>query len=460
MQVNEILLTKDQKDRSLSSAEKKELGLLKKKIGQYIDALAKPGTSDAQSKSLRKKLSSTVDKIEKLSESLNGTLNFDIEENTDGSLVASFWVGEVPYLYRALLNVKTGLWLIEFIDNSRGDEEMYSLTGTGNASEVMGTVLNITRYLLGMHPEAKGVYFLAKESSRKNLYTRIVKKLCPDWKIEQEGNVITATKPTQQVNELFDQYNNIDWLDTYVSAQFTVGDVTYIFDAQPLEQDDMPPNSWGIAFKKKQKRDPGVSRDVMSKDSFGITGDGNSAQVFGNVISIMKEFLKHERVGALYFSAEEPSRVKLYRALAKRFLSDWELVFDDGYEFIYKKPSAKVMEAVHKVPLVEEDFESIKDILENPIPAVMARIVLDEFIIDDELSDMLESIEEMAPNRDIRPLVVEWIKRVMPDQLWRFGIGGKTNQERTGLMSPIHGYDPHMHKGQVTQSSGNAYGRY
>ena len=120
-----------------------------------------------------------------------------------------------------------------------------------------------------------------------------------------------------------------------------------------------------------------------------------------------------------------------------------------------------VSEAVHKLPLTTEDFNLVKQLMKHPIPAIVAPMYVMEVIDDDELNDQFRSLEENEPNRDVRPLIVEWIKRVMPDQMHHFGQEVASENERKGILSPIHGDDPHMYKGASftgTGSSGDAYG--
>ena len=122
--------------------------------------------------------------------------------------------------------------------------------------------------------------------------------------------------------------------------------------------------------------------------------------------------------------------------------------------------SPKLNEAVHKLPLSDKDFEVVKRIMENPIPAAIASIYLIEIIDDDELNDQIRTLEDTEPNRDIRPFVVSWLDRVMPDQMHRFGQPRAGENERKGLFSPIHGYDPKMYKGSNESLTGNAYGKF
>lgn len=118
-------------------------------------------------------------------------------------------------------------------------------------------------------------------------------------------------------------------------------------------------------------------------------------------------------------------------------------------------------EAVHKLPLTEDDFELVKKLMERPIPAAIAPIYISEIIEDDELNDQIRSLEENEPNRDVRPIIAEWFKRVMPDQMYRF-IKIDKPKGRPGMLSPIHGYDPHIHKAgalsHTPQTGNNAYG--
>ena len=116
-------------------------------------------------------------------------------------------------------------------------------------------------------------------------------------------------------------------------------------------------------------------------------------------------------------------------------------------------------EAVHKLPLTEEDFELVRTLMSRPIPAVIAPIYIQEIINDDEFNDMLNEFADMSPGMDVRPHVVEWLKRVMPDQMYRFNDSGQTEKQKLGQVSVIHGYDPHMYHGSNEPITGTAYGR-
>lgn len=149
-----------------------------------------------------------------------------------------------------------------------------------------------------------------------------------------------------------------------------------------------------------------------------------------------------------------PTQEKPAKVEPQKNKVDWLSIARNG-----SRTGMRISEAIHKLPLTDADFELIKEIMENPIPAAVASIYIQEIIDDDEFNDQIKSLEDTQPNRDIRPLIVEWVKRVMPDQMHRFGGEKQSYASRKGLISPIHGYDPHMYKGSNDPITGNAYGR-
>lgn len=70
-----------------------------------------------------------------------------------------------------------------------------------------------------------------------------------------------------------------------------------------------------------------------------ITGAGGSFEIFGTVMATIKEFVSdHPDLEFLIFAApkNEPSRVKLYRTMARRLAGGWkvrEVVERDDIEF-------------------------------------------------------------------------------------------------------------------------------
>ena len=118
----------------------------------------------------------------------------------------------------------------------------------------------------------------------------------------------------------------------------------------------------------------------------------------------------------------------------------------------------RVAEAVTKVPLSHDDFDRVIEVMKKPIPAAIAPIYILEIIEDDELNGQLLSLEDTDPGRDVRPIIAEWFRRVMPDQMYRFTGDHPDHAQKNGILSPIHGYDSHMYKGTNDPLPGNAYG--
>lgn len=132
---------------------------------------------------------------------------------------------------------------------------------------------------------------------------------------------------------------------------------------------------------------------------------------------------------------------------------------DDYYELKDLLPHIHaVAEAIYKLPLTDKDFDLVKQVMERPIPAAIAPIYISEIIEDDELNDQLLELEDSNPSLDVRPLIVEWFKRVMPDQMHRFVGSDRSENQRKGILSPIHGYDPKMYRGTNDPITGDAYG--
>lgn len=317
-----------------------------------------------------------------------------------------------------------------------------------------------------------------------------------------KSTIQTVTE--QEISELFKHSNTRDWEWTFrgaeeVSADFEVGNIPYKFYAYTGADTGSDAGLWDVEFQATPRR-----HDVIpAHKRFAVTGTGNATEVFSIVVDIMKSFLSEykTKIDRLTFNAIEESRKKLYYRMVQRLLPDWKLSIE-GDTFIAKNPNGKIAEdgvpekyeiydrktgyripgrgpytdrkqasravdkldnqyggykygyrlvknpavikeAVHKLPVSHDDFDLVKQLMSKPIPAAVAPIYIQEIINDDELNDMLLELEDSDPGRDVRPLIVEWFKRVMPDQLYRFTGAEDTMQRKQGLLSPIHGYNPH-----------------
>lgn len=95
--------------------------------------------------------------------------------------------------------------------------------------------------------------------------------------------------------------------ENYYACYFTVGKVPFKFRADFYDALYDFKNVWDIEFKD------------MSRDTFTITGTGNTPIVFSTVKEILKDFLSIEKPNYWLMMADkdEKSRDKLYSIFAK-----------------------------------------------------------------------------------------------------------------------------------------------
>jgi hypothetical protein len=125
-----------------------------------------------------------------------GNQNWKWNRQSQEEAVANFTVGERKYVWQAFshhLDDKPEIWEIQFrLIRDLFDPEKLSLfgtTGTGNSAEVMSIVVDIMReFLQDYGDNVQKIIFDAKENSRIGLYTRMVKRLIPNWDLEQDYN--------------------------------------------------------------------------------------------------------------------------------------------------------------------------------------------------------------------------------------------------------------------------------
>ena len=111
------------------------------------------------------------------------------------------------------------------------------------------------------------------------------------------------------------------------TADFNVGEVPYRFHAYSNGEND-----WEVEFKIRTTDNSRDARQQL-KTRFGLTGTGNSTEVMSTVVDIMREFLEMYRgkIDTIGFTAEEPSRQKLYMRMMKRLLPNWDIhTYDSG----------------------------------------------------------------------------------------------------------------------------------
>lgn len=112
-------------------------------------------------------------------------------------------------------------------------------------------------------------------------------------------------------------------------GEFSVGDRKFLFNAtkgtvdesglHPHEDEVDQKEVWLVEFLQI-----GTGKDTAFARNFGradITGGGKPIDVFNKVIAAMKEFVKGSKPKYIYFSAKEPSRMKLYNLMVKKLAS-------------------------------------------------------------------------------------------------------------------------------------------
>jgi hypothetical protein len=122
--------------------------------------------------------------------------------------------------------------------------------------------------------------------------------------------------------ELFDKNEPFEWTEQSSSrwqAQFFIEDFIYEvnFDFQKTKLFNK--DFWLIEFRLVNKTDP-------NNDGYGIEDTGNANLVFGTVLKIIFDFIKHAQPKMIKFEAKEPSRKKLYTTLVKKLASPkWKI---------------------------------------------------------------------------------------------------------------------------------------
>ena len=128
--------------------------------------------------------------IEFLSELFQPGKNWKWEFRGSEEAFASFKIGDVEYIWHAHSKPRDPKsWIIEFKTRDEVDQDKsFGLTGSGNAAEVMSTVVDITRAFLEQYKDnVMELAFLAKEESRASLYAKMIKRLLPDWNLYQRN---------------------------------------------------------------------------------------------------------------------------------------------------------------------------------------------------------------------------------------------------------------------------------
>ena len=133
-----------------------------------------------------------------ISELFTGNKQWQWTFQDDNQAIANFEIGGVPYKFFAAQDSDEapGDWEIEFTAKvASSGNATWGVTGTGNAAEVFGTVVDILKtFLANKKDSVRRLTFAAKEGSRQGLYAKMVKRLLPNWDMSHHGESFTVTR--------------------------------------------------------------------------------------------------------------------------------------------------------------------------------------------------------------------------------------------------------------------------
>lgn len=113
----------------------------------------------------------------------NRSVPWKWEQNKPSLAVAHFVVkGQAYEFFAAAEDYYSEEWIVSFRAEDKGYAG-YNITGTGNSVIVMATVVDILREFLKSRSAISTLEFSADEPSRQSLYTKMVKRLLPTWKL-------------------------------------------------------------------------------------------------------------------------------------------------------------------------------------------------------------------------------------------------------------------------------------
>lgn len=228
------------------------------------------------------------------------------------------------------------------IDFTRGGT--HAITGRGDASLVLGTVLEAIRQYLKNNHNADYIVFVAKEPSRKSLYAAMVRKMAATM-----GYMYVPIEmvPGDLMQEL-DPYNS-DKSGMFVlkrrgvtlseslqavypfepsmnGAAFRVDDGGAVF----VSFDDMDVSKvydvWAVSFYKETP---------SHRRTFDMTGEGDAFKILATVMAATKQWAQRAKPDVLTLSSEyKRGRLSVYKHMIQRALvgSNYQLVSRDNLD--------------------------------------------------------------------------------------------------------------------------------
>ena len=238
----------------------------------------------------------------------------------------------------------------------KGYSVVFSVNGSTDATGELGTAAS--KLFVQVVSRIKGflmnypwdyVFFVGGEESRDRLYDALAHLLANQVgaKVATYRSDFLIYKPFP-LQEVFDsELSSDNW--KVVKKNPSYMRIEFVTAREPYE----------ITIDERFKKHPGIFEVAFyhtdRDDDIGIIGTGNAFQVFSNVAQLLQYAIEELRIKAFYFTAEEPSRIKLYRTLCKYFSVklNWKFTQDPQWmptttretQFLVYKPGFSLTEA-------------------------------------------------------------------------------------------------------------------
>jgi predicted kinase len=245
---------------------------------------------------------------------------------------------------------------VAFSARGQGDEHKIGLTGTGNSRKIFGTVIKIVKdYIRKSNPEIIAFSANNSEPSRVRLYKMLASQANKElsnynftdafsngglttYYLTRDGAKIpTSTKVKAKAGKALDKVFNSQQpklSGRLFTALSEVADSPYDFVRNVKTPDKRAyrfQTDAGLMYRVQvfnRRKDDANKLEIhfdltdmnTGKPETGVTGTGDAVRVFSTVANILKqEVSEQDPTGVVIASkADDESRVKLYRTLARR----------------------------------------------------------------------------------------------------------------------------------------------
>ena len=302
--------------------------------------------------------------------------HWSVREQGSSYVTVDFDVDGQPY-EMDIMSVREHPGIYDVVFGHRDSDQPIGITGTGSASRVFAAVAQLIEWAI-TRMNIQGIYFTAAEPSRQKLYAALSRRFARKlgWQLITDPSKFPYPPGAREQGyfvhtPVMDEAAGVNEIHSLIYKPSLLQEV---FDYK-LSRDDWKvkqrPNGINIDFKVDHdpylleitefKKTPGIFKVIFSHtgvsmfdDSTGILNTGNAFQVFAAVAQLIEYSIKLLGIKAVYFTAAEPSRVKLYRSLTKYFAAklNWKVTQDPQWmpvsstdaQFMVYKPGFSITE--------------------------------------------------------------------------------------------------------------------